>query len=92
GGLMGLAIAGSCFLGTFINFVILAPLMIQMGDIAPRIGANGVPVPLSRIEIVNQWSLWWGVTMMVVGALVSLLAKPEIFRGLFRKSEARANV
>ncbi|MCP6379913.1 hypothetical protein NL466_29885, partial [Klebsiella pneumoniae] len=52
GGLMGLAIAGSCFLGTFINFVILAPLMIQMGDIAPRIGANGVPVPLSRIEIV----------------------------------------
>jgi OPT family oligopeptide transporter len=85
GGLMGLAIAGSCFLGAFINFVILAPLMIQMGDIAPRLGVNGQLVPLSRVEIVNQWSLWWGVTMMVVGALVSLLAKPEIFKGLFKK-------
>lgn len=90
GGLMGLAIAGSCFLGAFINFVVLAPLMIQMGDIAPRIGVNGLPVPLSRIEIVNQWSLWWGVTMMVVGALVSLLAKPEIFKGLFQKRAPRA--
>ncbi|CAM3884686.1 OPT family oligopeptide transporter [Roseateles saccharophilus] len=85
GGLMGLAIAASCFLGAFINFVVLAPLMIQMGDIAPRLGANGLPVPLSRVEIVNQWSLWWGVTMMVVGAMVSLLAKPEIFTGLFKK-------
>ncbi|MEO6278486.1 OPT family oligopeptide transporter [Roseateles sp.] len=89
GGLMGLAIAGSCFLGAFINFVILAPLMIQMGDIAPRLGANGLPVPLSRVEIVNQWSLWWGVTMMVVGALVSLVAKPEIFKGLFKKRVAK---
>jgi len=85
GGLMGLVIAASCFLGAFINFVVLAPLMIQMGDIAPRLGLNGQPVPLSRVEIVNQWSLWWGVTMMVVGAMVSLLAKPEIFKGLFKK-------
>lgn len=90
GGLMGLAIAGSCFLGAFINFVILAPLMIQMGDIAPRIGVNGVAVPLSRVEIVNQWSLWWGVTMMVVGALVALLARPEIFKGLFKKRAPKA--
>ncbi|WP_458232449.1 OPT family oligopeptide transporter [Roseateles sp. P5_E8] len=89
GGLMGLAIAGSCFLGAFINFVVLAPLMIQMGDIVPRLGANGVLVPLSRVEIVNQWSLWWGVTMMVVGALVGLLAKPEIFKGLFKKRAAK---
>ncbi|MFO1412431.1 MAG: OPT/YSL family transporter [Burkholderiales bacterium] len=84
GGLMGLAVATSCLLGAFVNFVILAPIMIQMGDIAPRIGPSGNLVPLSRVEIVNQWSLWWGVTMMVVGSLVSLLARPEIFRGLFR--------
>jgi uncharacterized oligopeptide transporter (OPT) family protein len=37
---------------------------------------------------VNQWSLWWGVTMMVVGSLVSLLGRPEIFRGLFRFGRA----
>jgi len=34
---------------------------------------------------VNQWALWWGVTMMVVGSLVSLLGRPEIFKGLFKR-------
>ena len=86
GGLMGIAVATSCLLGAFVNFVILAPIMIQAGDIAARVGPNGAVVPISRAEIVNQWSLWWGVTMMVVGSLVSLLGRPEIFRGLFRRS------
>jgi len=86
GGLMGIAVATSCLLGAFINFVILAPIMIQAGDIAARIGPTGAVVPISRVEIVNQWSLWWGVTMMVVGSLVSLLGRPEIFKGLFKRS------
>lgn len=90
GGLMGIAVATSCFLGAFINFVVLAPLMIQAGDIAPRIGANGALIPLNRAEIVNQWSLWWGVTMMVVGALVGLLAKPEIFTSAFKRKSPAA--
>ena len=85
GGLMGMAVAASCLLGMFINFVILAPLMIQVGDIAPRISPTGATVPLSRAEIVNQWSLWWAVTMMVVGSLVSLFAKPEIFTSAFKR-------
>lgn len=79
GGLMGIAVATSCLLGGFVNFVVLAPIMIQAGDIAPRISPTGAVVPISRAEIVNQWSLWWGVTMMVVGSLVSLLARPQIF-------------
>ncbi len=79
GGLMGIAVATSVMLGAFINFVVLAPMMIQLGDIAPRILADGTIVKISRGEIVNQWALWWGVTMMVVGSLVSLCAKPEIF-------------
>ena len=58
--------------------------MIQVGDIAPRIGPNGVLVPLSRVEIVNQWSMWWGVAMMVAGSLTSLLAKPELFTSAFK--------
>lgn len=90
GGLMGMAVATSCFLGGFINFVVLAPIMIQAGDIAPRLGANGVLVPLNRAEIVNQWSLWWGVTMMVVGAMVGLLAKPEIFTSAFKRKAPAA--
>ena len=85
GGLMGIAVATSCLLGAFINFVILAPIMIEAGDIVARVGPTGVVVPISRGEIVNQWSLWWGVTMMVVGSLVSLLGRPEIFKGLFKR-------
>jgi uncharacterized oligopeptide transporter (OPT) family protein len=84
GGLMGIAVATSCLLGAFVNFVILAPLMIQAGDIVPRVSATGAAIPISRAEIVNQWSLWWGVTMMVVGSLVSLLARPELFKSAFR--------
>lgn len=88
GGLMGIAVATSCMLGAFINFAVLAPLMIQAGDIVARVAPDGSTVPISRAEIVNQWSMWWGVTMMVVGSLVSLAAKPELFTSAF-KSVAR---
>jgi len=89
GGLMGIAVATSCLLGMFVNFVILAPLMIQAGDIAPRIGPTGATIPLSRVEIVNQWSLWWGVTMMVVGSIVSLAARPQAIVTAFKRFGAR---
>ena len=84
GGLMGIAVATSCLLGAGINFLVLAPLMIQAGDIAPRVNAAGVLIPLTRPEIVNQWSLWWGVAMMVTGSLVGLLAKPELFKAAYK--------
>ncbi len=84
GGLMGIAVASSCLLGAFINYVVLAPMMIQLGDIAPRISATGATIPISRGEIVNQWSLWWGVSIMVVGSLVSLLGRPEMFKSAWR--------
>ncbi len=84
GGLMGIAVATSCLLGAFVNFVVLAPLMIQAGDIVARVAPNGAAVPISRAEIVNQWSMWWGVTMMVVGSLVSLAAKPALFTAAFK--------
>ena len=84
GGLMGIRVATSCLLGAFINFVILAPLMIQRGEIVSRTLADGTVVAISRAEIVNQWSLWWAVTMMVVGSIIGLLAKPELFTGIFK--------
>ena len=46
GGLMGIAVATSCLLGAFINFVILAPIMIQAGDIVARVGPTGATVPI----------------------------------------------
>jgi OPT family oligopeptide transporter len=90
GGLMGIAVASSCLLGAFVNFVVLAPLMIQAGDIVARVAPNGAAVPISRAEIVNQWSMWWGVTMMVVGSLVSLAAKPELFKAAVNSLRGRA--
>jgi OPT family oligopeptide transporter len=84
GGLMGIRVATSCLLGTLVNYTILAPIMIQRGDIVQRTLAGGVVVPISRIEIVNQWALWWAATMMVVGSLVSLLGRPEIFTTAFK--------
>ena len=80
---MGIRVATSVMLGAFINFVVLAPLMIQQGDIAPRVAPNGVVVPITRAEIVNQWSLWWAVTMMVVGSLVSLMGRPQMILSAF---------
>ncbi len=84
GGLMGIRVATSCLLGSVLNFAVLAPIMIARGEIQPYTNAAGVLVPISRGEIVNQWSLWWGVAMMVVGSLVGLLAKPEIFVNAFK--------
>jgi len=84
GGLMGIRVATSCLLGSVLNFAVLAPIMIARGEIQPYTNAAGVLVPISRGEIVNQWSLWWGVAMMVVGSLVGLLAKPEIFINAFK--------
>ncbi len=92
GGLIGPVVATSCLLGALINFAVLAPLMINWGDIAPRLNAAGQVIPLNRTEIVNQWSMWWGVTMMVAGSLVSLLAKPELYSGLFRALKGSARV
>ncbi|MDQ3118401.1 MAG: OPT/YSL family transporter, partial [Verrucomicrobiota bacterium] len=84
GGLMGIRVATSVFLGTVINFAVLAPIMVARGDIAPRPGPDGALVALSRAEIVNQWSLWWAVTMMVVGSLIALAGKPELFTSAFK--------
>jgi OPT family oligopeptide transporter len=84
GGLMGIRVATSCVLGAFINFAVLAPLMIQRGDIKSYTSPSGAVIAISRGEIVNQWSLWWGVTMMVVGSLVGLLAKPDLFTSAFK--------
>jgi uncharacterized oligopeptide transporter (OPT) family protein len=90
GGLMGVAVASSVLIGAVINLAILAPIMIQHGDIAARTLANGHVVQISRPEIVNQWSIWWGVSMMVVGAFAGLAAKPELFTKAFKSLRTMA--
>lgn len=89
GGLVGIRVSSSIMLGAIINFVILAPIMIQHGDIVQRVLPSGKIAPISRIEIVNQWSLWWGVSMMVFGSLVGLFARPEIFTTAWKNLVAK---
>ena len=90
GGLMGVAVASSVLIGGILNLAVLAPIMIERGDIVARTLANGHVVQISRAEIVNQWSIWWGVSMMVVGAMVSLFAKPELFTKAFKSMSKMA--
>ncbi|MBI5864261.1 MAG: OPT/YSL family transporter [Planctomycetes bacterium] len=97
GGLMGPKITTSLMVGMVINFVILAPWMINIGDIQPRAGsvADGTAV-YGRAHIVNTWAIWWGVGIMVVGSLVALFAKPKVifgaFAGLFSRRDKTADV
>ncbi|MCC6650047.1 MAG: OPT/YSL family transporter [Candidatus Eisenbacteria bacterium] len=85
GGLMGIKTASSMMLGMVVNFVILVPWMIVLGEILPRSGsvAEGTAV-FGRVHVVNSWSLWWGIAIMVTASLVSLFAKPQIFVDAFR--------
>ncbi|MDR2980797.1 MAG: OPT/YSL family transporter [Puniceicoccales bacterium] len=84
GGLMGIRTATSVLIGTLLNFAVLAPIMIHMGDIKHPVDPETQAIlPLSMKEIINQWSLWWAVTMMVVGSLVGLFSKPKMFIGAF---------
>ncbi len=84
GGLMGIRVATSCLLGAVVNFAVLAPIIIQRGEIKAYTSPAGKLIDISRGEIVNQWALWWGVSMMVVGSLVGLLAKPDLFTNVFK--------
>ncbi len=90
GGLMGLRSATSMLIGMLLNFVVIAPWMIARGEIAPKSGslAEGTAV-FGRAYIVNSWSLWWGIAIMVVASIVSLFAKPEIFVHAFRALTGR---
>ena len=90
GGLMGIRTAVSLLLGAVLNFVIVVPVMISLGDIQPRAGSIAEGTALfGRAHILNTWALWWGITMMVVAAMVALFARPEVFIEAFRSLQKR---
>ncbi len=92
GGLMGIRTATSMLIGMIINYVILAPIMINRGEIVVRTVGDRT-YPITQREILNQWSIWWGVGIMVVGSLVALFAKPKViidaFAGLFGREKEK---
>lgn len=85
GGLMGIRAGTSLLVGALLNYLVLAPWMIQLGEIKPRISPDAPPA--FGLRQITLWSLWPGVTCMVVASLVVFFARPRIlwdaFRGLF---------
>ena len=85
GGLMGLRTTISLMVGMIANFAIIVPWMIATGELAPRSGSVAAGDALfGRAWILNNWALWWGLVMMLVGAMTSLFARPEVFVQAFR--------
>jgi uncharacterized oligopeptide transporter (OPT) family protein len=76
GGLMGIRTGASLLVGAGLNFVIVAPVMISLGEIQPRAGSIAEGTALfGRAHILNSWSLWWGIVMMV-SHVAALFARP----------------
>lgn len=94
GGLMGLRSAASMLIGMLLNFVVVIPWMVSIGEIKPKPGQ--AIADITRVWAVNSWALWWGITLMIIAALVGFAAKPQVivsaFRGLFKKRTAESDV
>jgi uncharacterized oligopeptide transporter (OPT) family protein len=91
GGLMGIRTGTSLLIGAVINYFILAPIMINAGDIVPKILEDGTST-LGFREIA-AWALWAGVSMMTTASLFAFFAKPKLFvtafKGLISRREER---
>jgi uncharacterized oligopeptide transporter (OPT) family protein len=90
GGLMGIRTGLSLLVGALVNFAVVVPIMISAGELPPRAGsiAAGTAV-FGRSYILSNWALWWGIVMMVVAALASLFARPQVFVAAFRSLGGR---
>lgn len=77
GGLMGIKAGSSLMLGAVLNYVILAPWMIELGEIKPK------PDGTFGMREITLWALWPGVAAMVVASFVSLFAKPQLILSAF---------
>lgn len=73
GGLMNMKTAMSILLGSFINYFILAPIMIDQGII-----------PEAKFKSIAMWSLWGGAAMMTTSSLYSFFSKPQILIASFK--------
>jgi putative OPT family oligopeptide transporter len=83
GGLMGIRTGVSLLIGAVINYLILAPILIDKGIIIPSdTGSIG-------FTQISMWSLWGGVAMMTTASLYSFFSKPKVilssFAGLLKK-------
>jgi uncharacterized oligopeptide transporter (OPT) family protein len=75
---MGIRAGLSLFIGAVLNYVILAPWMIELGEIKPK------PDGTFGLRQIALWALWPGVAAMVVASFVSFFSKPDVIIGAFR--------
>ena len=77
GGLMGIRTGASLLLGACLNYMVLAPWMIQDGSIeATAAGAFG-------FRQITKWSLWPGVALMTTASLFAFMSKPKVIFSAF---------
>ncbi len=67
GAIMGFRTAWSLLLGACVNYLVLAPWMIERGVIVASNAQHGI-----AFRDITRWSLWTGVPIMVVASLVAL--------------------
>lgn len=82
GGLMNMKTAMSLLMGGFLNYFVLAPILIKHGII-----------PGGGLKNITMWSLWGGAAMMTTSSLYSFFSKPQVFieayRAMFGKGGAK---
>lgn len=95
GGLMGIRTGISLMVGAIVNYAILAPIMIQHGDIRGVIGGDGAIA--FGFRPITEWALWGGVAMMTTASLMAFFAKPGMIASAFtsvfaaRKAERKVD-
>jgi uncharacterized oligopeptide transporter (OPT) family protein len=82
GGLMGIRTGASLLIGALVNYCVLAPIMIQRGDIVASTDAAGVVHVGFRA--ITAWALWGGVAMMTTASLYSFFARPQMLISAFK--------
>jgi len=91
GGLMGIRGGLSLLIGAILNYCVLAPWMIELGEIKPAAATGNY-----GLRQIALWALWPGVACMVVASFVSFLSKPKVLldsvRGLFGPKKETSDV
>jgi OPT family oligopeptide transporter len=82
GGLMGIRTGVSLMVGAVLNYFVLAPIMIQHGDILGTINASGETV--YGFRQITYWALWGGVAMMTTASLFAFFSKPAMLLNAFK--------
>lgn len=79
GGLMNMRTSMSMLMGGFINYFLLAPVLIDMAII-----------PEAKFKAISMWSLWFGAAMMTTSSLYAFFSKPDIIIQALKKPFQKA--